>query len=242
MNFVRSAAAASSILAIVSCASVARASISGSFDIAGTVIVTNTTIDWLGIVGPPFIPDKATIGAVSGSFGGLAGTQVTIRDLNNGTEPVGTFPAQPFVTFDAGPGLGTLLINDVFAGIYSPAGCIAAPPAVGQNCTPPVPGGSPINFVNNPPAPPGGPQATATFAFSGITSDGGTWVANFTSQFGVPFQTVLAQLAATGSVSNTYSATFTVTAAPVPEPGTFLPLFLGLGLVALFYSRRKARV
>jgi hypothetical protein len=239
MNFARTAGAG--ILVIASCVSVARASISGTFDIAGTIIVTNTMISWQGIVGPPpFVPDKATVGNVSGSFGGLSGTQVTIRDLNNATEPVGTFPPQPFVTFDAAPALGTLLINDIFAGIYPTAGCAASPPAVGQTCTPGVPGGSPFNFVNNPP--PNAPQATATFAFSGLTSDGGTWVANFTSQFGVPFQTVLAQLAATGRVTNTYSATFTVTAAPVPEPGTFLPLFLGLGLVALYSSKKRVRV
>jgi hypothetical protein len=236
MNFAR--AAVSSILAIASCVSVARASISGTFDIAGTVTVTPTTITWLGIVGPPFVPDKATVTATAGaSFAGLAGTQITIRDLNNVTEPVGTFPPQLFISFDAAPPLfPTLLINDVFQGIYSPAGC-GGVPAVGQTCSLP---NSPFQFVNNQPPPPSGPQATATWVFSGVTSDGSIWTGNFTSQFGVPFQTVLAQLAATGSVSNSFSATFTVTT--VPEPAILLPLFLGLGLVVRSYSKKKARI
>jgi hypothetical protein len=232
MNFARTAAAASGILAIVSCVPLARASISGTFDIAGTVTVTNTTITWQDTMG---VAQKSAIGmtGLSGSFVGLGGTEVTIRNLNNVTEPVGTFPPQPFVTFDAAPGLGTLLINDIFQGIYSPAGCGGAP-AVGQTCSL---ANSPFNFVNNPP--PNAPQTTATWAFSGITSDGSTWIANFTSQFGIPFQTVLANLAATGSVSNTFSATFTVT--NVPEPGTVLPIFIGLALVAGFQLRKKAR-
>jgi hypothetical protein len=125
----------------------------------------------------------------------------------------------------------TLLIDHIAAGIYPSAQCSSNPAAVGQVCTP---SGSLFNFVNNPPPPPGGPQATATWVFQGATNDGqSTWVGNFTSQFNVPYQTVLAQLQASGSVTNSYSATFSVTQTQtaVPEPGCLS--MLGLGLVLL---------
>ncbi|HTP87462.1 MAG TPA: hypothetical protein VMH81_27795 [Bryobacteraceae bacterium] len=203
----------------------------GTFNIAGTITVTTSAITWMSN-DPPFMLDKATIGpGPTGSFAGLGGTVATIDNLNSATEPVGTpFAATPFLSFDAAPALGLLDINFIFAGIYSTAQCTAAP-AVGQTCTPnpPItPVTSPFNFVNNPGIM--GPQATATFAFGGISADGQSqWSANFTSQFGVPFQSVLAMLASTGSVSNTYSATVTVT--PVPEPEIWSLFIVGAALV-----------
>jgi len=209
--------------------------ITGTFNIDGTITVTPTTISWQ-LSTAPFTAQKATIGpAATGDFSGLAGTTVTIRNLNNATEPVGvTFAQQPFISFDAAPSFPTLNINFIFGGIYSSAQCAASPAAVGQTCTL---NGSPFNFVNNPP--PASPQATATFAFTGVTSDGlETWQGNFTSQFTVPYQQVLAQLQSSGSVTNTFSATFSLSPVPqVPEAGTLS--LLGLGLVALSVKLRK---
>jgi hypothetical protein len=221
------------------CACLPAAPISGTFNIAGTITVTTTTITWT-LNDPPFPADKATIGpGDTGDFASLGGTTVTIHDLNNAIEPVGvTFPSQPFISFDAGPSLPTLNVNFIFGGIYNATQCGTLPAAVGQTCTLP---GSPFNFVNNPPGPPQGPQATASFVFMGVTSDGlENWQGNFTSQFTVPYQTVLASLAANGSVSNTYSATFTLSPVSViPETGTLG--MLGLGLVALSWKLRQRR-
>ena len=215
------------------------APITGTFNIAGTITVTPTTFTWT-TASAPFTPNKANLAAGTGSFAGLGGTLVTIQSLNSAIEPVGVpFPAQNFITFDAAPAFPALNINFIFQGIYSNAQCATLPPAVGQQCTvnPPA---SPFNFVNNPPGPPTGPQATATFVFAGVTSDGlENWQGNFTSSFTVPYQTVLAQLASTGSVTQTFAATFTLTPAAVPETSSLSLLGLGLGLIGLSTKLRR---
>jgi hypothetical protein len=215
------------------------APITGTFDIAGTITVTPTLISW-ALASPPLTPNEANLATGTGSFAGLGGTNVTIQTLNSATAPVdgAGFPALTFISFDAAPAFPNLNINFIFQGIYSNAACGAAP-AVGQQCTvnPPT---SPFNFVNNPPGPPLGPQATATFVFTGVTSDGlENWQGNFTSQFTVPYQTVLQQLATTGSVTNTFSATFTLTPAAVPETSSLSLLGLGLGLIGLSTKLRR---
>ena len=225
-------------LACILCTGLSASPIFGTFNIAGTIIVTPSTITWTGN-DAPFPPDKARIGpGPTDSFTGLGGTTVTINDL--GPEPVGpTFPPIPFISFDAAPLLPVLDLNQIFAGIYGTAQCLL-PPAVGQQCTPSFPVTptpvSPFNFVNNPG--PVGPQATATFVFSGVTSDGlSRWFANFTAQFGVPYQSVLTDLGTNGFVSNTYSATVTVT--PLPEPDGVTMMGIGLGLVAFSLRLRR---
>jgi len=57
----------------------------------------------------------------------------------------------------------------------------------------------------------------------------------FTSQFNTPYQSVLGTLAADGSVTNTFSASFTATA--IPEPVTLT--LVGSGLLAIGLLRRK---
>jgi hypothetical protein len=75
--------------------------------------------------------------------------------------------------------------------------------------------------------------------FTGVTSDGlENWQGVFTSQFTVPYQSVLASLAANGSVTNTFSATFTLSP-NVPEASSLSLLGLGLGLVGLSAKLRK---
>jgi hypothetical protein len=182
---------------------------------------------------------QAIIGpGATGSFAGLDGTTVTIEDLSRTTEPVGVpFTPQLFITFDAAPTLPALEINQIFPGIYDSSQCLSAP-AVGQTCTPNPPvtsSTSPFNFVNNPPGP---GEATASFVFAGdVAGTTSTWNGNFTSQFSVPFQSVLSQFATVGFVTNTYSATFDVEGATVrgvtPETSSLSLLALGLGLMVV---------
>jgi hypothetical protein len=224
----------------------------GTFNIGGNITVSNAgfngcpagtlCINWTDP--PATAANKADIAGsgLTGAFSGIPGFSgndaANISNLQTPPEIVDGpgFAPQPFMSFNAPGVTTTLLINFISAGIYTPAQCALAP-AVGQQCTLP---NSLFNFVNNPPPAPAGPQATATWVLTGVTNDGqSTWVGNFTAQFGVPFQTVLQQLQTTGSVTNSYSATFTVTQNPVPEAGTLS--LLGLGLVGLSIKLRRRR-
>jgi hypothetical protein len=223
----------------------------GTFNIAGNITVSNPgfngcpagtlCISWTDP--PATAANKVDIAGtgLTGVFSSIVGFSgndaANISNLQSPPEIVDGpgFAPQTFMSFNAPGVTTTLLINFIAAGIYTPAQCALAP-AVGQQCTIP---GSLFNFVNNPPPAPVGPQATATWVLSGVTNDGqSTWFGNFTAQFGVPFQTVLAQLQNTGSVTNSYSGTITVIQNPgVPEAGTMS--LLGLGLVGFSMLRRR---
>lgn len=219
-----------------------------SFDMSGIITVSGAgTITWNSDQAGN-LPNLFTLTNGKNVFSVItSSSQESIQNLNLATAPVGTtFGPLPFIAFPTNPTLPGLNINFIFPGIYSTATCGGAP-AVGQSCTPALPlAGNPpgpFNFVNNPPGPPDGPQATATFVFSGVTADGAArWQANFTSQFFVPFQTVLAQLQSQGSVQNTYSATskVTVTIAAIPEPATLALTGGVMLLLGLILRRRTA--
>jgi hypothetical protein len=212
------------------------AALSGTFDMSGTLTVTSTTISWTSDVSP-FASQLFSLTAGTGSFSTEDG-QDGVANLNIASEPVGTtFANTPFITFDVVPE-SALLLNRLNAGIDGTAGCTASPAAAGQVCTPPNPGGSPFNFQNL-----SATQSTASFIFSGVTADGlSTWSATFTSQFNnMSFQQVLASLAASGSVSNSYSANVTVVPIPVstPEPTPAFMLACGLGLLAVSFGTKR---
>jgi len=218
--------------------------ISGMFSIDGNITVSAAMITWAN-TNAPFTPNQANVGENgTGSFASLDGTLVTIEDLNSGTEPVGsTFGPDQFISFNSAPaGFPTLLIDYIYPGVFSSAACSASP-AVGQTCTPTGPGGgaSPFSFANvqgNQGTPP--IESEATFTFGGVTTDGGVWEGQFSADFNVPYQTVLSTLASSGSVTDTYASSLTVTVgAATPEPGSGIMLGSGLGLVLLSLGSRR---
>jgi len=211
------------------------AALTGTFDMSGTITVTSTTISWTSDLSP-FASQMFTLTAGTGSFSTEDG-QNGVSNLNISAEPVGTtfVDNTPFITFDVAP-LPSLMLSFISAGIDGSAGCTASPAAAGQICTPPNPGGSPFNFQNL-----SATQSTASFIFSGKTSDGlSTWSATFTSQFNnMSFQQVLATLNASGTVSNSYSAAVTVTPISTPEPTPAFMLACGLGLLAVSFGTKR---
>lgn len=237
----------------------------GVFDISGTIFVTQSEatpvvtpagtcaanvacIFWQDPAGTSFGKvDIATTGLPNGNIPlALAGNDAAnISSLMNPSEVVGGagFSPTSFITFNNASVTTDLMINFIAPGIFSSAAC-GSPAAEGQSCTLP---GSLFNFVNNPP-PSSGPcgdqcEATATWVLEGITDTPGvTWVSNFTSQFptGTPYQTVFADLQTNGYVSNTFSATITLTPpSSVPEPGSLGLMVIGTGLIALGVLRRR---
>lgn len=204
----------------------------------GIVTAFPTMFTWANVSGSP--ADQFTLSLGTGAFAAADGTNA-IHDLNNSTEPVNTpFPPQDFIDFTAAPTLPSLLIDFIPMGNGGAAGC--GMPASGttppQTCTPPIPGGSPITFQNNNV---NGmvTGSSATWTFSGVTSDGlSSWNGVFTSQFvGQSYQQVLADFASVGSVRASYSANVTLT--PIPEPQTLGLSALGILFILLGFRRRQ---
>jgi len=154
--------------------------------------------------------------------------------LKNPTEIVGApgFLDTLFMSFNTDSITTKLFVNFIQPGIYTPAGCGAG----GTQCTPP---GSLFSFANNPNS-----TSSATWVLSGDTgaSNVGSeslFKAIFTSQFSVPYQTVLANLAANHFATDTYSAS--VTLSTIPEPESLLMIGTGLMGLAALLRRRRAK-
>jgi hypothetical protein len=240
------------MLAALFCASVQAAPVLiGTFNIGGNITVSNNGFNGCASAGgcitwtdPP--ATGANLADISGS--GLTGVfstivgfsgndKANIFPLTNPPNVVGGagYPNQLLMSFNTAGVTTTLLGNFIASGIYGVGQC-GLPSNVGDQCTPP---GSLFNFVNNTNPLGGSPLATATWVFSGVTNDGQSkFVGNFTAQFSIPLEQVLANLGSTGSVNNSYSATFLLVAAP--EAGTMSMLGLGLVLFSALL-RRKAR-
>jgi hypothetical protein len=165
-----------------------------------------------------------------------------ITNLTSLDEPVGALLAGKgvlFLTFTPSGALPTpdieFYLTQVFGGVGGTASCASAP-AAGQTCTP---AGSSVTLLNG-----AGGNSSATITMQGLarrisTDEFSDLQIVFSSQFNTPFQDVLAALASGGTVSNAFAASFTASVQAVPEP--VASLFVGSGLLALGFLRRRRR-
>jgi hypothetical protein len=221
------------------------ADVVGTFDIGGsTATVSSSAIDFNCSLPSTIIPGSCPAGEGNALINNTTGDMTPFLlegvFLQNLTFPIGmpiNVPnwltitpslfnsTMPTITFD----LTFLPFGD-----FSPALCGAAP-APGQTCTPP---GSNFNLENT------DTGFTASFDVEGTTHflDGstGSFSGTFTSTVnGETYQQALATILSGGTVTESYAASFNLTA--VPEP-SYLAGFAGLGLVVsaiAFYRKRR---
>jgi len=176
-------------------------------------------------------------------YAGVNGNLNQIQSLSQALEPIGVLVNVPnwliFVPAIGSPNV-SLTATEVLPGSFPSAQCGAAP-AGGQVCTPP---GSGFNLSNQTAS-----SSSASFQVNGNAVDGNpadtapfTFI--FTSQFTVPYQTLLAALSAnsgTGNYSSSYSGTYNATLiVGVPEPVTLS--LVGAGLLGLgVWGRKRQR-
>jgi hypothetical protein len=205
---------------------------------SGNFGITSSSVSFSSLTN---VSDQFTLGGGTGSFAGSDGTN-DVNSISGAVNPVNTaFTPTVFISFPSGPAQ-TLNLDFIDAGVNPSTGCAATPPAGGQTCTPAAVSGQILSMLNldNTSA----NASTVSWTVSGVTSDGlSTWSALFTAQFIVPYQTLLAEIAAGDTVTDTYSATVDVTpnVSPTPEPGTLVLFGSGLlGVAGLI--RRKVRL
>ena|SRR5687767_8099538 len=225
------------------------APIDGSFSGTGWATVSFTSLNFCPNgqePNGPNQPDACTsatgnveLGGGAGSFAGVTGDLNTIDSLNSSIAPIGVTVNIPnwmeFIPAVGSPPI-SLTLTQVLPGSFSSAQCFSAP-AAGQTCTPV---GSAFNLVNQTSTTSSATFAVIGNAVNGVAGDTSPFTAIFTSQFNVPFQTLLTSLFAnnnTGTYSSSYS--LSVDAEAIPEPMT-LSLVGGSLIGLVMWQRRRA--
>lgn len=204
------------------------AAVTGVSNIAGSVVVTSNSVNF----NPTF---TTTTGAMeTGSFAGLTGG--TITSLTGGPA-TGTVNVPNFISFSQGLAAPiTFDLTYIAPGSGTLAACGAS--VVGTACTP---AGSPFTLFQLSSSTVVASLQVNGEAYTQPKSSGFSYATGiFSTQFVMngTIQGILQQLATSGGINTTYSASFT--ASPVPEPASML--MMGLGLVgAGLIARRKVR-
>jgi hypothetical protein len=224
----------------------------------GSVIVsgngsTSGCINWYNTTAPTTCPDVGGSGDFTVDGGSTApftpGATGTIQDLSFQT----TYPLVDFLDVSHINGDVFFDLEDIrFNGGAAIGDCSAGANDPGVTCTP---ADSPFQLTNGLIDPNTGMVDTVSVAFTvdawGYRDNSGTnydeatqYVGTFTTQEaiqGATIQSILNEIADGGSVTASWSATFTPEAPTslAPEPVTFL--LLGMGLTVIGCFKRKAR-
>ena len=230
--------------------------VSGSFSIGGSSAEVGATFlnfvcnPALGVACPTGSGNFLVTPPATGSFVPYVGDTGFIKSLTQATAPINqVFNLPNFISFNPA---GTVVPPDIvldltfiFTGVGGQAAC-GAPVAAGQTCTPIIPalvtaanplGLSAFTLQNTQTG------STASFSVSGIarrlsTGEVSTFTGLFTAQFNEFYQQYLPTIAAGGTITNSYSATFVATVTPVPEATSITMLVGGLLLVGGIIRRR----
>jgi len=204
--------------------------------LTGTLNTTGTAIISLGSI--TFLDNDLSVNgpaaAQLGSFQSIAGTAGSIMNITNPPDATGPLSVPDFITFQAAPNI-SFTLTFLLPGIDGAAGCVATPAAAGQVCTPNVPAQSPFNLQNT-----SSSSSSASFDIRGIETDSSTGQSiaingTFTTPITESYQQILATVEGGGSFTTAFSAQFTT----APEPGTWIELGMGLGLVGISSAYRK---